>query len=154
MNTEALVIIALGGIAAYFFMQGTEGMEETVTWDDLINSNANPPPNGMSYETFKMLIRAVIQVESNWNPNAVSTAGAIGLMQVMPANAIAFGYDPQQLYQPSINILLGVRILRDEINKFGIRDGLAAYNGGPSKRHIVQTQAYASKVLGVAGFTA
>ena len=119
------------------------------SYDAIIATESNPAPSGLSQDEFIRLINSVIQIESSWNPNAVSSAGAIGLMQVMPANAIAYGYQVNDLYDPAINIHLGASILRDNVNNYGLTDGLAAYNGGPNGRHWASTQAYAQKVLGV-----
>lgn len=128
---------------------GGYNMGTTIDYDSIINREASPPPSILSYANFVSLIKSVIQIESAWNPSAVSSAGAIGLMQVMPANAIAYGYQPDDLYNPEINIKLGADILRTEINNYGLVDGLAAYNGGPKNRKIAATQAYAQNVLSV-----
>ena len=84
----------------------------------------------LRYTIPEALIRAVISVESAWNPGAVSRAGAVGLMQLMPATAkemaISDSRDPRQ------NILAGTRYLRLLANKFGgdLVLTLAAYNAG------------------------
>lgn len=76
------------------------------------------------------LVRAVVKVESNFNPAAVSRKGAIGLMQLMPDTArqlgVANAFDPQQ------NVDAGVRHLRNLLNNYGgdVRLTLAAYNAG------------------------
>lgn len=78
------------------------------------------------------LVKAVVQVESNFNPNAVSDAGAIGLMQIMPANLSAFRlHDP---YDPRANIMAGTRYLKSLLKKFNenLELSLAAYNAGPA----------------------
>jgi len=78
------------------------------------------------------LVKAVVQVESNFNPNAVSHAGAIGLMQIMPENHSAFClHDP---YNPRANIMAGTRYLKKLMKRFDndVRLSLAAYNAGPS----------------------
>jgi soluble lytic murein transglycosylase-like protein len=103
------------------------------------------------------LLRAVIVVESGFNARAVSKAGAVGLMQLMPATARRFGatnrYDPKQ------NVHAGARYLSSLIKRYGkdIELALAAYNAGeeavdrcggcipPYK----ETQAYVPKVLRV-----
>lgn len=99
------------------------------------------------------LVRAVIQVESRGNPNAVSPKGALGLMQLMPQTAQAMGvsnpFDPEQ------NLRGGVRLLRGLLNEFGdVRLALAAYNaGGPAVRQhggippYAETQKFVQRVL-------
>jgi soluble lytic murein transglycosylase-like protein len=77
------------------------------------------------------LVRAVIRVESGWNPRAVSRKGAMGLMQLMPATAVEYGVaDP---FNPDENIRAGVAYLRRLIDRFDgkMELALAAYNAGP-----------------------
>ena len=81
-------------------------------------------------------IRAVIEVESAGNPRAVSHAGAIGLMQIMPGTwaelrvAYRLGNDP---FDPRDNILAGTAYLRQMYDRFGSPGFLAAYNAGPTR---------------------
>jgi hypothetical protein len=81
-------------------------------------------------------IRAVIAVESGGNARAVSPAGAIGLMQIMPATwsplrlRYHLGADPYDVHD---NILAGTALLRELYDRFGAHGFLAAYNAGPSR---------------------
>jgi len=106
---------------------------------------------GMSPE----LVQAVIQVESGYNANALSSKGAMGLMQLMPATAQELGVtDP---YDPEESIRGGTLYLRRLLVRYGdLRKALAAYNAGPSAvdRHAGippyrETEHYVRKILGV-----
>lgn len=74
------------------------------------------------------LVRAVIQVESAYQPRARSTKGAVGLMQVMPATGRQYGIS--NLYDPAANIRAGVSHLKTLLNRFPLSLALAAYNAG------------------------
>ena len=78
----------------------------------------------------RRLVRSVISKESDFQPQAVSPKGAIGLMQLMPATAEALGADPRD---PAQNVDAGTRYLRDLLEKYdgGLWHALAAYNAGP-----------------------
>ncbi|MDI3299335.1 MAG: lytic transglycosylase domain-containing protein [Bacillota bacterium] len=77
------------------------------------------------------LLEAVARVESGFNPDAVSAAGAVGLMQLMPETARAMGArDP---LDPVQNVEAGARYLKELLDRFGdVRLALAAYNAGPA----------------------
>lgn len=81
------------------------------------------------------LLDAVIAQESGYNPRAISTAGAMGMMQIMPDTArtlgLAFPWDP------IANMRAGARYLRAQQYRFGRMDlALAAYNAGPERRSL------------------
>ncbi|MBZ9648165.1 lytic transglycosylase domain-containing protein [Sphingobium sp. 3R8] len=81
-------------------------------------------------------IRAVIDQESGGNPRALSRAGAMGLMQIMPATWAMLaarhrlGADP---YDPRDNIIAGAAYLREMHDRYGMAGMLAAYNAGPGR---------------------
>ena len=99
------------------------------------------------------LVRSVVKVESNFNPNAVSRKGAMGLMQLMPSTArslnVANPFDPAQ------NVDAGVRHLRQLLDSYGgnVRLSLAAYNAGSGAvarsagvPHFRETQDYVRRI--------
>jgi transglycosylase-like protein with SLT domain len=79
------------------------------------------------------LAHAVVQVESNYDPKAMSSKGAMGLMQIMPVIVTQYAVDDP--YDPAKNLEAGLRHLRGLIDRFGVttsglRLALAAYNAG------------------------
>lgn len=95
------------------------------------------------YDMDKNLIIAVIKQESDFNPNCVSSAGAMGLMQLMPENCTEYGVsNPYNIEQ---NIDAGIRHLKDmiKIQKGDLMLGLASYNAGPGtlrKRNVTNVE--------------
>ena len=99
------------------------------------------------------LVRAVVKVESNFNPNAVSRKGAMGLMQLMPSTArqlkVKNPFDPEQ------NVDAGVRQLKQLLDNYGgdVKLTLAAYNAGAGAvarssgvPHYAETQNYVRRI--------
>jgi soluble lytic murein transglycosylase-like protein len=101
------------------------------------------------------VIRAVIKQESAFKPCAVSSAGAMGLMQLMPATAERFHVsDPFDIEQ---NVLAGARYLKELLGRFhgDMKLALAAYNAGPERVDgdtpavpaIQETQNYVAQIM-------
>jgi soluble lytic murein transglycosylase len=129
------------------------------------NGTKRPRPAAFPYETYIReaaeahgvdveLVKAIIKVESDFDPWAVSHKGARGLMQLMPENCrrlrLKNPFDPRQ------NILAGTRFFRSLMDRFhgDIALALAAYNAGPETvdRHrgippFQETRAYVKKVF-------
>jgi soluble lytic murein transglycosylase-like protein len=109
-----------------------------------------------------LLVLAVIEVESGFDPAAVSQAGALGLMQLLPATqrreAAGLGLASSDPADPVANVRAGVRYLRRCLDSYPDRDlALMAYNAGPNRLYgwiqegavPLQVQGYAKKVLAV-----
>jgi membrane-bound lytic murein transglycosylase B len=111
-----------------------------------------------TYGVDPILVQALIQVESNYQPRARSSKGAMGLMQLMPS--VAREYKVKNAYDPATNIDAGVRKLKSLIDgmKGDLSLALAAYNAGeaavarfggvPPYR---ETRSYVSRILSIAG---
>ena len=159
-----------------------EGVDGTISFTDspkserftvFLREKPLPEPRAVSQQAFPMLnnfdgllqekaqqhgvpvelLKAVCVAESGMNPNAVSGAGAQGLMQLMPPTARDLGVTDS--FDPAQNIDGGARYLAQQYRRFGsYRLALAAYNAGPGAvlRHngippFEETQAYVPKVM-------
>lgn len=99
------------------------------------------------------LFLRLVKQESSFNQDAVSSAGAIGLTQLMPDTAKGLGVDP---YDPEDNLRGGARYLRQQLDTFGdVPTALAAYNAGPGNVRkyggippFEETKNYVSKIIG------
>lgn len=144
-----------GGMTTYRVPRAAEvrattpapGMGRPAALDEVIEEQATA--QGVSPD----LVRAVIQVESAFDPNAVSSKGAMGLMQLMPATARELGV--RNPFHPEENIRGGVAYLRQLLDRYdsNVELALAAYNAGPGsveKYGAVppyrETQAYVKRV--------
>jgi soluble lytic murein transglycosylase-like protein len=131
--------------------------------EQIAQRGTNPPDSiqdiiGAASERYgidEALIKAVIKAESNFNPNAVSHAGAQGLMQLMPGTARGLGVADS--FNAEQNVMAGTRFLKDMLKRYNgnLDSALAAYNWGPGnvdrKGTSVlpqETKAYLAKVKG------
>lgn len=87
------------------------------------------------------LVASLIRQESEFNPNAISRANAVGLMQLLPVTGKKVAkevnmhhFNPSQLYTPTVNLQLGTRYFKAMVDKFGSFEyALAAYNAGSDR---------------------
>lgn len=100
------------------------------------------------------LLEALVWQESRWRENAVSSAGARGLAQLMPSTARYLGVDP---HDPLANLEGGARYLREQLDRFDgdLEKALAAYNAGPGRvitaggiPNIRETRHYVAAIMG------
>jgi soluble lytic murein transglycosylase-like protein len=127
LSTEPLVIPALSMKTASWGGALTDDSGSSSAYDDLITAA------GAKYGVDAALIKGVIQSESSFNPNAVSSAGAKGLMQLMDDTARGLGVTNS--LDPAQNIDGGTRFLSYLLRKYegNVSTALAAYNAGPGR---------------------
>lgn len=114
-----------------------------------------------TYGVDPILVQALVQVESDYQPRARSSKGAMGLMQLMPS--VAKEYRVRNAYDPKANVEAGVQKLKSLLEKYGsegVNLALAAYNAGegavakfngvPPYR---ETQSYVTRILALAGLS-
>ena len=153
-------------------------MEESWTGKQIEGFNGYGPGGGTStltsaydehfalasatYQVSEALLKAMAKAESDFDPNCISSAGAIGIMQLMPGTAASLGVtDP---YDPKQNIMGGAQYISQQLTRFsaypnGMELAIAAYNAGPGAviragYQIPQngeTPAYVQNVLGYLG---
>ena len=140
-------------------VQGTAAAEKTAAVEPV--NYANPQLTHMIHEAAAKyavdpkLVSAVAEVESGGNQNAVSSAGAIGVMQLMPDTAAELGVNP---YDMKSNVEGGAKYLREMLDTFDgdVKKAVAAYNAGPNAVKAyggippyAQTQNYVTNVLDI-----
>jgi soluble lytic murein transglycosylase-like protein len=125
-------------------------------YDDLISEHSE------NHRIRPALVRAVMQVESGFNPYARSPKGAMGLMQLMPSTAKQYGV--RNAFNPAENVRAGVAYLRGLLDRYDGNEelALAAYNAGPGAvdKHgqtvppYRETRNYVAQIGKMAGHTA
>lgn len=141
-NFNGMGLISAGSNPQFF-------RPSTSAYDDLIRRAALE--HGMDFA----LVKAIMHVESAFNPYARSDKGAYGLMQVLPETAQRYGVDRNELYEPRKNIEAGVRYLKFLTTRFrDVRHVIAAYNAGENAVSTyggippyAETASYVAKVL-------
>ena len=128
--------------------------------NSLPTSNKNRPFSDIikeasqAYDIQEEVISAVIKQESSYNPRAISSCGAQGLMQLMPGTARSLGV--RDAFNPEENIMAGTRYLKEKLDEFNgsMPLALAAYNAGSGavKKYggippYKETQAYVNKII-------
>jgi hypothetical protein len=175
---SCLLILGIGGLPA--LAQATQGvgtgdaataLDSAQTAAEASTSVLPRPPNrpkpsrsainklitryAKRYGLENDLVHAVVRAESGYNAHAVSSAGAVGLMQIMPATGADYGVgSADALFDAPTNIRVGTRHLQRLIGRYGIGKAIMAYNAGEGalERHngfvtYPETQRYTHRVL-------
>ena len=126
----------------------SRGLAGKTAYDPIIESAAT------KHAVDARIVKAVIQVESAFQPRARSSKGAMGLMQLMPKTARQ--YQARNPYDPTSNINAGTKYLKRLLDEFELPLALAAYNAGEGAVRrfggippYAETQAYVTKILGL-----
>jgi soluble lytic murein transglycosylase-like protein len=103
-------------------------------WHERIQLHILADATALRHGLDPLLLRALITHESAWKSDAISSKGAIGLTQIMPATGReACGLSRPQLFDPALNLECGARYLSHQIKRFGdVKTALCAYNAGPN----------------------
>lgn len=103
-----------------------------------------------AYGLRRSVLKALVRVESAYNPKAISKVGARGIAQIMPFNASRCGLsDAGKLWDATYNVRCGAQILREELDQHGdLHKALTVYNCG--RVRCAEGQKYASKVIALA----
>ena len=126
----------------------SRGLAARTAYDPIIERAAT------KHEVDARIVKAVIQVESAFQPRARSSKGAMGLMQLMPKTARQ--YKARNPYDPASNIDAGTKYLKRLLGEFELPLALAAYNAGEGAVRrfggippYAETQAYVTRILGL-----
>jgi soluble lytic murein transglycosylase len=133
----ALAVLVFAGFAVYVLEtepRWYERLRYPLRYEQIVTGHAE------NYNLAPQLVAAVIYQESKFDANAVSSSGAVGLMQLLPATAQGIadrtggsGWHESDLVNPELNIRYGAWYLRHLLDKYGSEElALAAYNAGQS----------------------
>jgi soluble lytic murein transglycosylase len=137
LGSLALVALVLGGFALYVFEtqpRWYERLRYPLRYEQIVTGHAK------NYDLDPQLVAAVIYQESKFDADAVSSSGAVGLMQLLPETAQGIadrtgghGWHESDLVDPELNVRYGSWYLRHLLDKYGDEElALAAYNAGQS----------------------
>lgn len=149
VTTTTIDTDAVSGTSADFSSQLNEYLKTDSSLESIFEKAAN------TYGVDVELLKAMAKAESNFDPNATSRSGAMGIMQLMPGTAKGLGvtdaYDPEQ------NIMGGAKYIASLLDKYdgNVSYALAAYNAGSGNVDkyggippFEETQNYVTKILG------
>jgi soluble lytic murein transglycosylase len=135
LGAVALLVLVFGGFALYVFEtepRWYERLRYPLRYEQLVLGHAE------NYDLDPQLVAAVIYQESKFDADAVSSSGAVGLMQLLPETGQGIAdrtggdsWTPEDLHNPELNIRYGAWYLRHLLDKYGDEElALAAYNAG------------------------
>ncbi len=142
------ILLVIGGILAIIFLTGgPRVLEQQLEKNEIFAKKMYPEkyseivvPEAMKNGLEPELVYAIIKAESDFNPDAVSSAGAMGLMQMTPSTFEWVqtmipsdpAYEKEALFDPEINIRYGCKYLSWNLKQFGdLETALCSYNAGP-----------------------